>query len=689
MNDALRAHLAAWLDPVRAVVRLAAGPVDLLVRLSLAQALFIGGMMAPHGPMLGSAVVIAPALLAVGLLVRPAALAMLALALAPQLAGRPHDTALFQSALFVWYVIEGAGPLSLDRILAKGLAHSPLPFAARAVAGGHWIETRVGPVWRLVLRIWLAASLIGAAIGASLPYHAFPVATAGTYPATLALASGLMLALGLATPVAALALISAATGVAMMGSDAMTLYAPLVLALLGACGAGRLSVDALVVRTVHRPLRMDGTEPHVVIVGAGFGGMACAAGLRHERARVTLIDRHNYHLFQPLLYQVATAALSPGDIATPVRSVFRDDPSIRVLNGTVRGIDPVNRTVQVDGQATVYDYLVLATGAQHGYFGNESWAAYAPGLKFVEDAVAIRGRVLAAFERAEATDDPAERAALLTFIVCGGGPTGVELAGAIAELAHRGLEKEFRRFDPATARIILVQSGNRVLPQFPARLSAFAQHSLEMLGVEVWTDKRVELVDAGGAVIAGTRIAAATVLWAAGVMASPAASWLGAAADPAGRLIVADDLSVPGHDRVFAVGDTVASRAWNGQPVPGLAPAAKQGGGYVARVIAARLRGRAAPPPFRYRHQGSLATIGRKSAVVDLGWLRLSGAPAWWLWGLVHVAFLVGVRNRISVLVGWGWSYFTYRLGVRLITGDPVVGGDRNAFATRQVEMAD
>jgi len=690
MNEAVRAWLAAWFDPVRTLVRLAAGPADLFVRLSLAQAMFVSGMTAGHHAMLVVTLVLGPALLAAGLLVRPTALALLALSLVMPADVRPHDSYLLQAALFAWYVIEGAGPLSLDRLLAKGLAASPLPLATRAVAAGLWVEDVIGPAWRLALRVWLAVSLIAPAVGAALPAGAFLTATAAMVPPPLALAAGVLLGLGLATPLTALALISAATGMAMMApGHVMTLYAPLLLAVLGTRGAGCLSIDGLLVRVLHRPVRQDGTEPHVVIVGAGFGGMACAAELRHERARVTLIDRRNYHLFQPLLYQVATASLSPGDIATPIRSVFRDDPRIRVLNGTVTAVDSARRLVHVDDQALAYDYLVLATGAQHGYFGNESWAAYAPGLKFVEDAVAVRGRILAAFERAEATDDAAERAALLTFIVCGGGPTGVELAGAIAELARHGLEKEFRRFDPASARIILVQSAPRVLPQFPDRLSAFAQRSLESLGVEVWTGKRVELIDRDGAVVAGKRVAAATVLWAAGVMASPASAWLGAPADPAGRLIVASDLSVPGHDRVFAVGDTVLSLAWKGEAVPGLAPAAKQGGAHVAAVIAASLRGHAPPPPFRYRHQGSLATIGRKSAVVHFGWVRLSGAPAWWLWGLVHVLFLVGVRNRIAVIVGWAWSYFTYRLGVRLITGDPVFAAGRNSFRMRARETAE
>jgi NADH dehydrogenase/putative oxidoreductase len=410
--------------------------------------------------------------------------------------------------------------------------------------------------------------------------------------------------------------------------------------------------------------------PHIVIVGAGFGGMACAEGLRHEQARVTLVDQHNFHLFQPLLYQVATGSLSPADIATPIRGVFRDNPGIAVLCGAVSGIDPKARCVTVDGRAIPYDALVLATGASHGYFGHEEWAEYAPGLKSVQDATAIRSRVLDAFERAEAATDPAARAALLTFLVCGAGPTGVELAGAIAELSRNGMEKEFRHIDPATARILLVQAGPRVLPQFDERLSAFARKSLQGLGVEVRVDSRVEAIDAQGVTVNGERIAAGTVLWAAGVVASPAAAWLGIKPDRAGRIPVGPDLSVPGLPDVFAIGDTALSLAWNGNPVPGLAPAAKQGGAYVASVLRARLRGRKAPPPFRYRHQGSLATIGRKSAIADFGRIKLTGALAWWLWGAVHILFLLSMRNRLSVMLGWAWSYFTFGIGVRLITED-------------------
>ncbi|HTV53009.1 MAG TPA: NAD(P)/FAD-dependent oxidoreductase [Steroidobacteraceae bacterium] len=454
------------------------------------------------------------------------------------------------------------------------------------------------------------------------------------------------------------------------------LYWVLGLVLLAFHGSGSWSVD----RAFRARLRLRYPEsaglpaftladvPHVVIVGAGFGGLSCATALRGLPVRVTLIDRANHHVFQPLLYQVATAALSPGDIAAPVRPLFRDALNIEVLFGTVTGVDTRAREVQLGPKRVGYDYLVLATGATHGYFGQDIWREYAPGLKRLEDATEIRRRLLMAFEYAEATEDPAERAALLTFLIVGGGPTGVELAGAIAELTRYGMHKDFRRFDPASARIILVQAAPRVLPTFPERLSLFARRSLEQLGVDVRTDCRVEFIDRLGARINGEFIAARTVLWAAGVVASPAGRWLSAMTDPAGRVKVDGELCVPGCANVYAVGDTAASDAWAGKAVPGLAPAAKQGGRYVAAHIIARVTGERRPPPFAYRHLGSLATIGRKAAVVDFGHVQLWGAPAWWLWGLVHVGLLVGVRNRLATLVNWFWAYLTFSSAVRLIT---------------------
>jgi putative oxidoreductase len=671
-DERLRTRLARVLDLGRAAGRAAAPVVDLLVRLALAKAFFHPGMF----PGIGAAdfptawpliivQVIGPVLLAIGLEVRPVALLMLVLTLRAQFSGTAQAEHLFGAVLFGWYVVRGPASLSLDRLLSKGMRHSPLPLAAFAIAAGDWVNRAIGPLYVLLIRLWLAAALSAP----GLPHSMLPALQNGMLPSRLLVVGAVLLALGLCTPVVAAILFVAGSGMAMAGSGhGMTIYEPLLLALLAASGAGRYSLDHLIGRWARRAVRSPPDLPHVVIVGAGFGGMACAAGLRHEPVRVTLIDRENYHLFQPLLYQVATAALSPADITTPVRAAFRDNARMRVLRGTVSAVDAATRQVIADGHAIAYDTLVLATGATHAYFGHEEWAVYAPGLKSVADATSIRSRILDAFEKAEATEDAALQRKLLTFLICGAGPTGVEMAGAIAELAHNGMAKDFRNFDPASVRILLLQAGPRVLPQFDEWLSAFARSSLEALGVEVHTDSRVELIDGDGVVVDGERITAGTVLWAAGVVASPASAWLEAEADRAGRIKVALDLSVPGLPDIFAIGDTALSSAWDGQPVPGLAPAAKQGGAYVASVLRARLRGRKPPPPFRYRHQGSLATIGRRSAVADFGRVKVTGATAWWLWGAVHVFFLVGVRNRLSVVLGWVWSYFTFDVGVRLIT---------------------
>jgi putative oxidoreductase len=438
-----------------------------------------------------------------------------------------------------------------------------------------------------------------------------------------------------------------------------------------------VALDELLVRLRDRffPLAkrygLEGLRglPRVVIVGAGFGGLRCAQCLRDASVVVTLIDRTNYHLFQPLLYQVATAALSPGDIATPARQMFRNSASVGLLLGAVTGVDTQRQTVSMKNGDIPYDYLVLATGATHSYFGKDEWARFAPGIKRIEDALEIRRRILTAFERAEAAPLEQDRKALLNFLIVGGGPTGVELAGAIAELARFGLEKDFRAFDPAKARVILVQAAPRLLPSFPERLAQIAQRSLERLGVEIHLGSRVDHIDETGVNVNGTRIDASTVLRAAGVVASPAASWLNAPADKAGRLIVGDDLRVPGLANVFAIGDTAASKAWKGEAVPGLAPAAKQGGTYVARQIRATVEKRRPVPAFRYRHLGSLATIGREAAVADFGILKLSGAPAWWLWGVVHIAFMLGVRNRVATLTNWFWAYLKFGGSIRLITG--------------------
>jgi len=410
-------------------------------------------------------------------------------------------------------------------------------------------------------------------------------------------------------------------------------------------------------------------RPHIVIVGAGFGGLSAAVGLAGAAADVTVVDRRNYHLFQPLLYQVATAGLSPAQIASPIRAILRRAANVRVLLGRVTGIDKERRTVMLEDRTLTYDQLVVATGARHAYFGHDDWESVAPGLKKIDDATAIRRRILVAFENAEARGDHDARRRLLTFVVIGGGPTGVEMAGAIAELARVALRHDFRDIDPGEARIVLVEAGPRVLPAFPSRLSDAAQRSLEKLGVEVRLGTPVTRCDADGVTIGSERLEAATIVWGAGVAASSAANWLGVEKDGVGRVMVGRDLAVPGHPEIFCIGDTAHVAGADGRPLPGLAPVAKQQGAYVARALRARLAGKATPGPFRYRNFGTMATIGRRSAVADFGWIRITGTLAWLLWGAVHVSFLIGFRNRLVVILDWLWSYATFQSGARLITG--------------------
>lgn len=412
-----------------------------------------------------------------------------------------------------------------------------------------------------------------------------------------------------------------------------------------------------------------GEAPRVVILGAGFGGLTAAKALASAPVRVTMIDRMNYHLFQPLLYQVATATLSPADIATPIRSTLRDQANTDVLLGGVTGIDRAARHVTLDDDRRVpYDYLIVATGARHAYFGHDDWEPVAPGLKKIDDATEIRRRILLAFEKAETEDDEARRRALLTFVIIGGGPTGVEMAGAIIELAKKALLQDFRHIDPASSRVVLIEAGPRLLPAFPETLSSFAQRSLERMGVEVLLGAPATNCTRDGVERGGEWTPARTIIWAAGVEASPAAKWLGVAGDRAGRVAVDERLNLAGDERIFVVGDTAAARWKDGTLVPGIAPAAKQMGAYAAQAIRARLKG-ADVPPFRYRHQGNLATIGRKSAVIDFGRVEVRGFIAWLLWGAAHIYFLIGFRNRLMVMLHWLWAYVTFRQGVRLITG--------------------
>jgi NADH dehydrogenase len=408
---------------------------------------------------------------------------------------------------------------------------------------------------------------------------------------------------------------------------------------------------------------------HVVIVGAGFGGLEVAHRLAGAPVRITIVDQRNHHLFQPLLYQVATASLATSEIAWPIRHLVRRRKEVTTLLAVVTGIDSGNaKLLLADGGMVAYDTLVLATGARHAYFGHDEWEPYAPGLKTLEDATAIRRRILLSFERAECETDAECRAALLTFVIVGGGPTGVELAGTIAELANENLVGEFRRIDTREARIILIEAGPRILPSFAEDLSAYAHSALKRLGVEIELGRPVRECTDKGVVFGDRKLSTKVILWAAGVQASSAADWLGVPADHVNRIKVEPDLSAPGHPEIFVIGDTATINAWHGKPVPGIAPAAKQQGHHVATTIKIRLRGDTSPRPFRYRHSGSLATIGKRSAIIDFGWVKLRGWIAWWIWGFAHIYFLIGVRNRLAVALSWLWIYVSGDRSARLIT---------------------
>ncbi len=442
----------------------------------------------------------------------------------------------------------------------------------------------------------------------------------------------------------------------------------------------------------QHPRLASSTRPRVLIIGCGFGGLAATRALAGAPVDITLVDRSNHHLFQPLLYQVATAGLSAPSIAAPIRHMLRRQRNVTVLMAEVSGIDKARRCVSLaDSQVLDYDFLIVAAGATHSYFGRDEWAAHAPGLKTLEDAFRLRGRVLKAFEQAELEPDPGRQAAQLCFVVIGGGPTGVEMAGTLAEIARHTLRDEFRRIDPASARVLLLEGSDRVLQALPPELSAKAEAQLRGLGVEVQTRCRVVGIDAEGVSVqsiaegagSGTggearRIAARTVVWAAGVAASPLGRLLEVPLDRAGRVVVDGLLNIPGHPEVFVIGDLAAAQSLEPdgslKPVPGVSPAAKQMGAHAAGSILARLRGRESGlRPFRYRDYGALATIGRKAAVADLGWLQFSGYAAWLFWLFVHIYFLIGFRNRLVVLMDWAWAYWSFQRYARVVV-EPASG---------------
>jgi len=410
------------------------------------------------------------------------------------------------------------------------------------------------------------------------------------------------------------------------------------------------------------------SKPKVVIVGGGFGGLCAAKALKNTRVHVTLIDRNNHHLFQPLLYQVATAGLSPAEIATPIRSVLNKQTNIEILMAEITGIDKTKRLVQTSAASYPYDFLVLATGCQYNYFGQEGWEKFAPSLQSLTDAIRIRRRILTAFEAAEMEPDSQAREKWMTLVLVGGGPTGVEMAGSIAELAHLALASDFHHINPQVARIILLEAGPKILTSFPEILSERALKDLKRLRVEVRTNSHVDSIDENGVIVEGKRIDAKTVIWTAGVKASPAGKWLATKIDRQGRVVVKDDCSVPNHPNIFVIGDTACFLDENKTPLPGLAPVAKQQGDFVGKLIHAQTTGKNLRQTFKYNDKGNLATIGRSAAIAEIGRFKFKGLFAWVIWLLAHIYYLIGFKNRVLVLIQWAWAYITFQKGARLIT---------------------
>ena len=714
ITDSLR-RIGGWL---RISDLILAPSMDFIRRLTLAQVFFVSGFLklsdwdnalylsAHEYPVswinpvtaatIGVAIeVLCPILLALGLMTRLAALPLLILTAIAQTVYQPVNAQVFWIVILGYWVVMGANKDSLDHLL-RGLKDSALPLAKIVSRSFKFLTQHIAPFYLLFMRVWIATILYVAghtameSVGFSehlqfLNYQpqlsVLRMMDGDFWVMFMCGIGAACIAFGFATRLMTLmSLLVLAMATHRINASAAQetefVYWFMLLTILSFSGPGKYSLDNIIRHNLGKWFpQLDGnlnsdlvTLPHVVIVGAGFGGVAAAKTLRTTACRVTLIDKHNYHLFQPLLYQVATAGLSPSDIATPIRALFRDQSNIRIMLGEVVGVDKTNRKVLMKNGVIDYDYLVLATGARHSYFGKDEWAAFAPGMKRVEDAIAVRAKLLKAFEAAENCDDPIMQQQLLTFVIVGGGPTGVELAGALAELAHKGMEGEFSRIDPSKAKIYLVEAGPRLLAVMPEEISAYTKTALEKLGVAVMTGGKVENIDAEGVMVNGQRIHSLNVIWAAGVQSSPAAQWLGAEADRAGRVKVNKDLSVPNCERIYAIGDTVLAEVWNGKPMPGLAPAAKQSGMFVAKHIRAQIEGAEPQKEFRYQHYGSLATIGRQAAVADFGTFRMKGVLAWWFWGVVHVLFLANLQNRISVMIEWFWAYVTFKRSTRLIT---------------------
>ncbi|HEO8433291.1 TPA: FAD-dependent oxidoreductase [Legionella pneumophila] len=620
-----------------------------------------------------------------GFFTRVAALIILILSVMTQVYYVKLDLNLLLITLMAGYVLRGAGPFSLDNLFEQGLSRSALPFAMSIHHFFNATKQVSDSIFLFGLRIWFMITwVLVSNYVVGLPSHEtqwvshwFPV-----HSLSLLIHSGwlilpLLLALGFATRLVALTmLVLFCITQNGAGELAYPLYWLMIMTILFASGPGSFSFDQLLLRMLKpyypqlsgKPAFKLDNLPHVVIIGAGFGGIACAKALRHVPVKVTIIDQNNYHLFQPLLYQVATGNLSSADIAVSIRSIFLDQFNAQVLLGRVTSIDKEKHRIVTEQFQLSYNYLVVATGATHSYFGKDDWAPYAPGLKTIEDAIAVRSQIMQTFEYAEIAENEVDRQNLLNFVIVGGGPTGVELAGAIIELARYGMEKDFRQFDPCNANVILIQAAPRLLPTFSEKSSAKVQKSLEEIGVTVYLNSKVEHIDNQGVLVEGKRIYSKSVFWAAGVQASPAAQWLDMPADVSGRVLVNNDFSVPNWSNIYVIGDTATANLWHGKSLPGLAPAAKQSGAFVAKKIAAIVYNKPSNATFNYTHLGSLATISRKASIVELNHFSFYGELAWWFWGVVHVSFLVGARNKFSVLSNWIWSFFTFRANNLLIT---------------------
>jgi NADH dehydrogenase/putative oxidoreductase len=615
---------------------------------------------------------------------------MLILSLVIQFSYQALDQHLFWAILFGWFVVKGAGPISLDALIGRGIAATALPLAGTITRIFEALSRCGDPAIKLLLRCWIAALFFRSGVMkisnfdmTQMLFHAqsaqglLPPRLAARLTILIELACLVFLVLGAGTRITAIVLIGLSALVDPTYQQSIDLaYYLMVLALIALHGPGALSIDNLVVRALRR--RFPGLRvmprvsceglPRVLIVGGGFGGVAAAKALRNTSCRVTLVDQRNYYLFQPLLYQVATAGLSPADIAGPIRGLFRDQPNVRVLLGGVTAIDVGAREVIMRDVRVPYDYLVIAAGARHSYFGHDEWAPFAPGLKQIEDATNIRSRLLFAFEQAENAEAPALRREMLTFVIVGGGPTGVELAGALAEIARQSLPQDFRSIRPESARIVLVEGSPDVLPAFPEALRQAARRSLEQLGVEMRTGSVVTAVDEAGVSLGAELIAAQTVLWAAGVAASPLATSLGVPVDRMGRLTPQPTLALAEYPEIFVAGDLCAFTQ-DGAILPGVAQVAMQEGAQAARNVLRTIRGERLES-FRYRDYGIMATIGRGSAVGDIFGIKISGFLGWIFWLFLHIFWLIGFRNRIVVMTEWAWSYFTMQRRVRLITGE-------------------